>query len=93
MYLSYNIVKVIKSRRLRWTGYVAGMEDGRSALKILRGNPSGKRPLRRPRRRCEDSIRIDLKERGVNTRNWVDSAQDWNYWIALVNDSLTLRVP
>ena len=53
---SPNIVRVIKSRRLRWSGQVARMEEGRS--------------------RWEDNIRMDLKEVGINTRNWVDSAQD-----------------
>ena len=61
MYRSPNIVTVIKSRRLRWAGYVARMEEGRSAFKILTGKPTGKRPLGRPRRRWENTIRMDLK--------------------------------
>ena len=68
------------------------MEEGSSAFKILRGTLTGKRPLGRPRRRWEDNIRIDLKEIGINTRNWVDSAQDRDYWRALVNVGLKLRV-
>ena len=60
------IVKVIKSRRLRWTGHVARMEEGRSAFKILTGKPTGKRPLVRPRRRW-DNIIMDLEEIGINT--------------------------
>ena len=56
MYRSPNIVKVIKSRRLRWAGHVVRMEEGRSAFKILTGTPTGKRPLRRLRRRWEDNI-------------------------------------
>ena len=76
MYRSPNIVRVIKSKRLRWVGHVARMEGGRSAFKILIGKLTGKRPLRRPKRRCEENIRMDHKEIGVNTRNWVDSAQD-----------------
>ena len=67
------------------------MEEGRSALKILKGKPKGMRPLGRPRHRWEDNIRMDLKEIGINTRNWVDSAQD--YWRALVNVALNLWVP
>ena len=55
------------------------MEDGKSASKILSGNPTGKRPLGRPRRRREDNIRMDLEEKGINAGNWVDSAQDRNY--------------
>ena len=63
-----------------WAGHVARMEEGRSAFKILIGKPTGKRRLGRPRRRWEDNIRMDLKEIGINERNWVDSAQDRNYW-------------
>ena len=51
MFSAPNIVRVIKSRRLRWPGHVARMEDGRSAFKILTDEPTGKRPLGRPRRR------------------------------------------
>jgi hypothetical protein len=76
LYHSHNIVRVIKTRRLRWAGYVARMEEGRSAFKILTGKLTGKRHLGKPRRRWEDNIRMDLKEISINTRNWVDSAQD-----------------
>ena len=69
LYRSPNIVKMIKSRRLRWTGHVARMEEGRSAFKILTGKPTGKRPLGRPRRRWEDKTKMDLKEMGINMRN------------------------
>ena len=69
------------------------MEEGRSALIILTGTPAGKRPLRRPRRRWEDNIRMDLKEIGISTRNWVGSAPVRDYWRALVNATLYLRVP
>ena len=69
------------------------MEEGRSAFNILTGKPTGKRPLGRPRRRREDNIRMDLEEIGINAGNWVDSAQDRDYWRALVNAVLNLRVP
>ena len=69
------------------------MEEGRSSLKILKGKPSGKRPSRKPRRRWEDSIRMGLEEIGINEGNWVDSAQDRDYWRALVSVALNLRVP
>ena len=69
------------------------MEEGRSAFKILTGKPTGKRPLGRPRRRWEDIIRMDLEEIGINAGNWVDLAQDRDYWRALVNAALKLRVP
>ena len=86
-------MRVIKSRRLRLTVHVAREEEDRSAFKILTGKPTGKRPLRRPRRRLEDNIRMDLEEIGINAGNWVDSAQDRDYWRALVNAALNLRVP
>ena len=69
------------------------MEDCRSAFKILTGRLTGKRPLGRPRRRWEDSIIMDLEEIGISAGNWVDSAQDRNYWRALVNAALNLQVP
>ena len=68
---------------------IVRMKEGRSAFKILTGKPTGKRPLGRPRHRWEDNIRMDLEEICINAGNWVNSAQDWNYWRALVN----LRVP
>ena len=51
MYRLPNIVRVIKSRRLRWAGYIARMEESRSAFKVLTGTPTGKRPLGKPRRK------------------------------------------
>ena len=55
------------------------MDEGRGNFKILTGEPTGKRPLGRPRRKWEDNIRIDLKEIGIITGNWIDSAHDRNY--------------
>ena len=69
------------------------MEESRSDFRILTGKPTGKRPLGRPRRRWEDNIRMDLEEIGVNAGNWVDVAHDRDYWRALVNAALNLRVP
>ena len=78
---------------MRWAGHVARMEEGRSAFKILTVKRTGKRHLGRPRRRWEDNIRIDLEEIGINAGNWVVSVLDRNYWRALVNEALNLRVP
>ena len=60
---------------------------------MLTGNPSGKRPLVRPMRRWEDNISMDLKEISINIRNWIDSAQDRDYWRPFVNAALTLGIP
>ena len=84
---------MIKSRRFRWTGHVAAMEEGRNSFKMLTGKPTGKRPLGRPRCRWENNINMDLKEIGINTRNWVNSAQERDYWRAPVNVALILWVP
>ena len=84
---------MIKSRKLRWAGHVARMEEGRIAFKTLTSKPTGKRPMGRPRRRWEDNIKMDLEEISINAGNWVDSSQDKNYWRALVNAAMNLRVP
>ena len=63
------------------------------SFKILTGNRKEKGPLGGPRRRWEDNVRINIKKIGINTRNWVDSAQDRDYWRALVNEALNPRVP
>ena len=90
LYRSPNIVRVIKSRSLKWAGRVAKVEEGRNTLKTLKGKRTGKRPLRRPRPRWEDNIWMDSKEIGINTRSLIDSAQDRDYWRALVNAPLNL---
>ena len=84
LYRSLNIVRGIKSRRWRWAGHVARMEEGMSAFKILTGKPTGKRPLERPRHIWEDNIRMDLEEIGINAGNWVDLAEETDYWRSLV---------
>ena len=93
MYRSLNIVRIIKSRRFRWAGHVARMEEVRIAFKILTGKPTGKRPSGSPRHRWEDNIRMDLEEIGINAGKWVDSAQDGDYWRVLVIAALNLRIP
>ena len=68
------------------------MEEGWSSFKIVTGKPAGKSPLGRPSCRWEDNIRVDLKEIGNNTRNRVDSSPGRDYWRALANVTLSLRV-
>ena len=68
------IVRVVKSRRMRWAGHVARMGEGRGVHRVLIGKPEGKRPLGRPRRRWEDNIKMDLQEVGGGCADWVDLA-------------------
>jgi hypothetical protein len=93
LYSSPNIVKVIKSRRMRWAVHVARMEEGRGVYRVLIGRPEGKRPLGRPRRMWEDNIKMDLKETGIDGANWIQLAQDRVQWRASVNTVMNLRVP
>jgi hypothetical protein len=76
LYSSPNIIRMIKSRRMRWVGHVVRMGEKRNAYTILVGKPEGRRPLGRPRRRWVDNIKIDLREMGWDIVDWVDLAQD-----------------
>jgi hypothetical protein len=76
LYSSPNIVRVIKSRRMRWAGRVASMEEHGVAYMVLVGRPEGKRPLERPRRRWEDDIKMDLREIWIDGADWFRLAQD-----------------
>ena len=69
---------MIKYRRLRWAGHAARMEEDRITFKILTGTPTGRITLGRPSCRWKDNIRVDVKEIGIHTRDWVNSAQDWD---------------
>jgi hypothetical protein len=76
LYLSPNIIRVIKSRRMRWAGHLARTREERGAYRILVRRPEGRRPLGRPRRRWEDNIKTDLREVGWGSMNWIELAQD-----------------
>ena len=93
LYSSPNIVRVIKLRRMRWTGHVARMDEERGVYKVLVGKPEGKRPLGRPRLRWVDNIRMDLQEVGCGYMDWIGLAQDRDGWRRLVNAVMNLRVP
>jgi hypothetical protein len=93
LYCSPSIIRIIKSRRMRWAGHVARMVEKRNAYGILVGKPEGKRPLGRPRRRWENNIKMDLREIGLGVMDWIDLAQDRDQWRALVNTVMNLWVP
>ena len=69
------------------------MEQSRNAYRVLVGNPEGKRHLGSPRRRCEDNVRMDLKEVGRDPGKWIDVAEDRDQWRAYVSAVMNLRVP
>jgi hypothetical protein len=93
LYSSANIVRVIKSRRMRWVGHVARIGEGRGVYRVLVGRPEGKRPLGRPRRRWENNIKLDLRVIGLDGANWIQLAQDRVQWRAFVNTVMNIRVP
>jgi hypothetical protein len=93
LYSLPNIVRVVKSRRMRWAGHVARIEEGRGVHRVLVVRPEGRRPLGRPRCRWEDNIKRDLQELGGDCGNWMERAQDRDRWRALVNTVLNFRVP
>jgi hypothetical protein len=93
LYSSPSIIRIIKSKRMRWAGHVALMGEKRNAYKLLVGKPEGKRLLGRPTRRWVDNIKMDLEEVGRGDVDWIGLAQDRNSWRGLVNSVLNLRVP
>ena len=93
LYSLPNIVRVVKTKRMRWAGHVAFMEKGRGVHRFLVGNPWGKRPIGRPRRRWKDNIKMDLQEVRGGCRDWMELAQDRDRWRALVSTVRNLGVP
>jgi hypothetical protein len=91
-YSSPDMIRQVKSRRMRWAGHVARMGEERKLCKVLVGKPEGKKPLGRPRRRWEDGIRVDLREIGLRGVDWIRLAQDSDRWRAVVSAVMNLRV-
>jgi hypothetical protein len=93
LYSSPSIIRIMKSRRMRWAGHVVRIGEQRHAYRLLVGKPVGKRPLGRPRHRWVDNIRMDLGKLWWGDVDWIGLAHDRNRWRALVNSVLNLRVP
>jgi hypothetical protein len=91
LYSSPNIIRIIKSMRMRWAGHVARMGEKRNVYRLLVGKPGGKRPLGRPRRRWLDNIKMKLLEVGWGGVDWISLAQDRDKKRALVNAVMNLR--
>ena len=93
LYTSPNIVRVIKSRRMKWAGHVARMGERRGVYRVLVGKTEGKRPFGRHRRRWEDNIKMYLQEAGCGCMDWIELAQDRDRWGAFVTAVMNFRVP
>jgi hypothetical protein len=93
LYSSPNIVRVIKSRRMRRVGHVAYMGERRGIYRVLVVKPEIKRSLGRPRHRWEDNIKMDLQEVQCGGMDWIELAQDREMWQARVNVVMNPQVP
>jgi hypothetical protein len=92
LYSSQNTIRQIKSRRMRWAEHVARMGEERKVHRVLKEKPEGRRPLGRPSRRRDDGIRMDLREIGWGSVDWIQLAQDRDRWRDLVNTVMNIRV-
>jgi len=83
LYSSPSIIRVIKSRRIRWAGHVARMGESICVYSVLVGKPEGKRSLGRLRRRWDDNIKMDLQDVGCGSMDWIKLAQGRDRWRAI----------
>jgi hypothetical protein len=93
LYCSSKIIRVIKSRKMRWTGHVACMGERTGVYRVLVGKPEGMRPLGGSWRRWEDNIKMDLQEVRCGSMGWINLAQERNRWQAPVSVVMNLLVP
>jgi hypothetical protein len=93
LYSSPSIIRMIKSRSMRWAEHVARMLEKRNAFRILVASQKDRRPLGRPRRRWVDNNKMDLREIVWDGMDWINVPQDRDKWRALANTVLNLRVP
>jgi hypothetical protein len=92
IYTSPNILRVIKSRRIRWAGHEERMGEGRGVYRVMVGKPKRKIPFERPRIRWEDNIKMDLQVVGCGSMDWIELTQDRDRWRALMDAVINLRV-
>jgi hypothetical protein len=93
LYCSPSIIRIIKSRSIRWTRHVAYMGAKRNAYRILVGKPEGKRPLGRPRDKWEDNIKTNFSDKKWSGMDWINLARDREQWRIVVKTVMNLRVP
>jgi hypothetical protein len=91
LYSSPSIIRMVKSRKITWAGHVARIGAKRNVYRILVGKPKGKNPLGTARHRCEDIIKMDLRETGWASMNWIHLARDRDKWRAVVNMVKTIE--
>ena len=92
LYSSSNILRVIKSKRMRFEGHITRLGEWRGVYRVLVGKPEGNRPLGRPTRRWEDNIGMDIQEVGCGGMDWIELALERDRWRVLVNAAMNLRV-
>jgi hypothetical protein len=92
LYSSPDIIRQVKSRRMRWARHVARKGEDRKVDKVLVGKPEGRTQLGRPRHRWENGVRMDLREIGLRGVDWIRLAQGRDRWRAVVSAVMNLRV-